>query len=103
MIPQGSLVDIHTILLSADQRSSSIPEDTKRVNLEMKVKGILCADASPGDSVEIETPVGRRLRGTLIEAYPAYKHRFGPPIPELVNIGGELRRILRDYREAADE
>ena len=62
----------------------------------LRVKGFLVASATLGDEAEIITPAGRRLRGTLIESNPAYTHGFGPPVPELGAIGGEVRAILRD-------
>jgi hypothetical protein len=94
-VSAGTWVEIHLIILSASQRAAHIPEDTKQVPLEMRVKGFLLADASIGDQVEIFTASGRRLRGMLAEANPAYAHGFGPPIPELLAIGSEVRALLR--------
>ncbi|HEY7219573.1 MAG TPA: 2-amino-4-oxopentanoate thiolase subunit OrtA [Candidatus Binatia bacterium] len=91
----GTWVEIHAIVLPATERSPQIPEDTKRVPLEMRVKGFLVGDAMLGDPVEIVTVTGRRLSGTLAEAHPSYAHGFGPPIPELLAIGGEVRALLR--------
>jgi hypothetical protein len=48
-----------------------------------------------GDQVEIVTVTGRRLNATLVEVNPAYAHGFGPPIPELLTIGSEVRALLR--------
>jgi hypothetical protein len=96
LIAQGTWVEIHSVVLEPDQRASHIPEDTKRVPLEMRVKGFLVNPAHLGEEVEIVTPTARRLRGTLMEANPPYSHGFGSPIPELSMIGSEVRRLLRN-------
>jgi hypothetical protein len=96
-IPKGTLVDTHRILLSPAQRAKSIPADTAELGLEIKIKGILQEDADLGQTVRILTPAGRVLSGSLTEADPEYRHRFGHPIPELQSIGSELRKIIRDY------
>ena len=51
---------------------------------------------APGETAEIITPAGRRLRGTLAAVNPAYTHGFGAPLPELSGIGGEVRAMLRE-------
>jgi hypothetical protein len=76
-------------VLPPDERADHLPEDTKGVPLEMRVKGFLVAAATLGDQVEIVTAAGRRLHGTLAQANPAYAHGFGAPIAELVAIGCE--------------
>lgn len=95
LVAQGSWVEIHNIVLDAGERAAQVPQDTRRVPLELRVKGFLVAAAALGDEAEIETPTGRRLRGRLTTTNPAYTHTFGPPIPELSAIGGEVRVILR--------
>ncbi len=96
LVAHGSWVEIHKIALDAGKRTALLPEDTRRVPLEMRVKGFLVAAAALGDEAEIETLTGRRLRGRLTATNPAYSHSFGPPIPELSTIGGEVRAILRE-------
>ena len=78
------------------ERAAQVPGDTRQVPLELRVKGFLAAAAAMGDEAEIETLTGRRLRGRLTTANPVYSHSFGPPVPELSNIGGEVRAILRE-------
>ena len=95
IVSSGTWVEIHSVVLPADQRASQIPADTKGMALEMRVKGFLVAEARLGDEVEIETVIGRRLRGTLAQVNPAYGHGFGAPIAELQKIGGEVRDLLR--------
>ena len=95
IIDAGTWVEIHSIVLRSDERAPQIPEDTRQVPLEMRVKGFLVEPASLGEQAEIVTPVGRRLRGVLEEVNPAYTHGFGAPIAELSTIGAEVRAILR--------
>ena len=96
LIPPGTWVEIQRVVLAPGQRAPHIPEDTKRVPLEMRVKGFLVAAAGVGEEVDVVTATGRRLRGTLKEVNPAYSHGFGSPIPELSAIAGEVRELLRE-------
>lgn len=96
VVDTGSWVEIHRVVLAPGERAPQCPPDTQRVPLELWVKGFLCAPATIGDEVEIVTVTGRHLRGTLKQANPGYMHTFGPLIPELLSIGGEVRTILRD-------
>jgi len=95
LIEKGTWVEIHTIVLDASERAPQVPEDTRRVPLEMRVKGFLAAPAAIGDDAEIETLSGRRLHGRLADVNPAYTHGFGAPIPELSSVGCEVRALLR--------
>ena len=94
-IEKGTWVEIWRIVLPAGERATQVPDDTRGVPLEMKVKGFLVAPATLGEKAEIETSTGRRLSGTLTEVNPAYSHSFGPPIPELSAIAGEVWAMLR--------
>ena len=93
-IHKNTLVDIQQTILPAGQRAPQVPQDTGETDLIMRVKGILLEDAEIGQEAEIRTPIGRKLRGTLIAAQPPYTHGFGEPIPELLTIGTELREQL---------
>lgn len=95
IIKAGSWVQIHQIILPAEERAPQVPEDTKKVPLELKVKGILKKDAEIGDQVEIESVIGRTHKGKLIEKNPSYEHKFGKMIPELLQIGPQIRSILK--------
>jgi 2-amino-4-ketopentanoate thiolase alpha subunit len=88
-------VEVHQIVLNQGERAPQVPAETQQVPLEMKVKGFLVRDASIGEAADIVTPAGRTLTGTLTAINPAYTHTYGPPIPELSAIGGEVRAILR--------
>jgi len=100
LIEKGTWVEIHDVVLEAGERAPQIPEDTRRVPLEMRVKGFLSAPAAIGEAAEIETLSGRHLRGTLVEVNPAYTHSFGAPLPELSSVGCEVRALLRDKGRA---
>ncbi|KXG78697.1 hypothetical protein AN618_00350 [Fervidicola ferrireducens] len=91
---KGTWVQIHKVVLKPEERSARLPDDTKKVPLEFRLKGFLTHDANLGDEVEIETLIGRKVKGTLVKINPEYEHGFGRPVPELLSIGMELRKIL---------
>jgi hypothetical protein len=64
----------------------------------MRAKGVLLAEALPGEEAEVETAAGRHLRGILREGNPAYTHGFGPPVAELLAAGREARALLTAHR-----
>jgi hypothetical protein len=92
---KGCWVEIHSVVLAAGERAPHVPDDTKRVPLEMRVKGFLTGAAEVGETVEVVTVAGRRLKGTLDVINPAYDHGFGAPLAELLTIGPEIRAIMR--------
>jgi hypothetical protein len=94
-IAKGTWVEVHDVVLAPGERAPQLPEDTGRVPLEMRVKGVLVAPAAVGEDAEIVTAAGRRLRGRLVEVNPPYRHGFGAPIPELAAIGTEARALLK--------
>lgn len=94
MIKTGQWVRIHKIVLEPSGRAPQVPDDTKKVPLEMWVKGYLTKDAEMGDEVAIETVTGRHETGTLIELNPYYTHDFGKFVPELLAIDKQVREIL---------
>ncbi|MBC8587003.1 2-amino-4-oxopentanoate thiolase subunit OrtA [Paratissierella segnis] len=92
---RGDWVRIHKIVLNAGERAPGIPEDTQKVPLEMWDKGFLLnEDANFGDEVEVETYIGRKVTGTLIEKNPYWKHNFGKAVPEILYIGRQAKEIL---------
>lgn len=94
MIKKGEWVQIHRIVLEASERAPQVPDDTKKVPLELWVKGYLQHDANIGDEVTIKTRTGRIESGKLLEANPYYKHDFGKFVPELLRIGDQVREIV---------
>ena len=94
MIKKGEWVRIHKIVLNPSDRSPNVPDDTKKVPLEMWTKGFLMEDAEMGDEVSVETVVGRVETGELIEVNPYYTHGYGKFVPELIQIDKQLRSIM---------
>jgi hypothetical protein len=99
-VAKGTWVELQRVLLEPAERAAQVPEETRRVPLEMRVKGVLTHDAALGEEAEIVTRAGRRLRGTLREVTPAYTHGFGAPVAELRSVGEELRERLAREPEA---
>lgn len=92
---KGDWVRIHNIVLTSEERAPQVPDDTKKVPLEMWDKGFLINDeAKIGDEVEIETYIGRRIKGKLLEINPYYDHDYGKCVPELLYVGRQLRDML---------
>ncbi len=102
-VKKGSWVEIYNIILKPEDRAQNIPDDTKRVPLEMRVKGFLVSDGKVGEDVEILTPAKRVIKGKLSDVNPVYDYGFGAPIPELVNIGMEVKEILKTSRDKRKE
>lgn len=94
MIKKGQWVRIHKVVLTPEERAPQVPDDTKKVPLEMWVKGYLKEEAQIGDQVEIETVTGRSETGTLVELNPYYTHDFGKFVPELLKIDKQVREML---------
>jgi hypothetical protein len=94
MVKKDSWVRIHSIILEPDERAPQVPEDTKKVPLEMWVKGWLREDAAIGDRVVVTTLTGREETGMLLEENPTYRHSFGDLVPELLFIGAQARDLV---------
>ncbi len=93
-VRKGEWIEIQRVILEAGQRSPSVPQDTADVPYVVRVKGLLLEDAHGGDTVTIETIIGRRVTGTLVAVNPPYGYDFGRPVPELLPVGNELRALL---------
>ncbi|HIU25323.1 MAG TPA: 2-amino-4-ketopentanoate thiolase [Candidatus Copromorpha excrementigallinarum] len=94
MAKKGDWVRIHKVILKPEERTGKLPEDTKKVPLEMWTKGYLLHDGDIGEEVEIETVCGRHERGTLTEVNPYYTHSFGRCVPELLAVDRQVREIV---------
>lgn len=94
---KGDWVRIYKVILTSEQRAPQVPDDTKKVSLEMWDKGFLLDEqAEIGETVNIETYVGRRISGQLLEVNPYYNHNYGQCIPELLYIGKQTRALLKE-------
>ncbi len=94
MARTGDWVRIHRVILSAEERTANLPEDTKKVPFEMWVKGHLLQDGEIGDEVRIKTVSGREEHGTLIEVNPQFDVNFGNFVPEVLEMDVRLRTAL---------
>jgi len=94
MIKKGEWVLIHKNILEPSERAPQVPDDTKKVPLELWVKGYLQKDANIGDEVTVLTRTKRVVSGKLLEVNPYYKHNYGKFVPELLKIGDQVRDIL---------
>ena len=90
----GDWVIVHTTVLNPEERAPQVPDDTKKVPLELWVKGFIDKDANIGDLVEIKTITGRKVTGNLVTVNPYYTHDYGKCIPELLQIGLQAKEIL---------
>lgn len=96
MANKGDWVQVHEIVLKPEERPAHLPEDTKKVPLELWVKGFLEHDANIGEEVLITTLTGRKTKGTLIAVNPGYTYGFGNYVPELLRVGVQLRELLKE-------
>lgn len=102
-VSKGTLVEIHRIVLNPEERAPQVPEDTKQVPLELRVKGFLTKDSTVGEEAEIITLAGRKLTGSLVAVSPEYTHKFGAPIGELTQVGREVREILEKRKKQSHD
>ncbi len=92
---KGDWVRIHKIILTSEERAPQVPADTKKVSFEMWDKGFLVDDSAEiGETVTVETIVGRKLSGKLIEINPQFDHSWGSCIPEILHIGRQVKGLL---------
>ncbi|MCT4562924.1 MAG: 2-amino-4-oxopentanoate thiolase subunit OrtA [Maledivibacter sp.] len=92
---KGDWVEIENLILQPEERSTNLPEDTRKVPLNMWVRGFLQTDeAEVGEEVEIITLTERKISGKLVEMAPRHNYDYGDTIIELIQIGEELKREL---------
>jgi len=97
---KGDWVRIKKIVLKVGERSNNLPDDTKKVPLEMWDKGFLLNEhASLGDWVKVETIIGRVIEGEFVQADPSYDVNYGASVNETLYIGKQLREMLGDEHE----
>lgn len=100
MWPQGTWVEISRVILEPDARAPQVPADTAAVPLELRVKGFLQQPTALGHEAKITTLTGRTQYGKLTSINPKHSHGFGEPVPELLSIGMELKRLLEGTIDA---
>lgn len=96
MIKKGTFVEIETLVLDCSDRSPAIPEDTKKTQLKMWVRGFVNSDCELGEQVEITTAIDRTISGKVVEIEPGYSHDFGRYVSEISYIGKQAKDLLKD-------
>lgn len=92
---RGDWCRIHSIVLTASERTAKLPEDTQKCDLQLWTKGFLQDESAQiGDEVTVITATDRLSRGTLLEVNPYYAHNYGKCIPEIVLIERQLKKIM---------
>lgn len=91
----GEWAELHLVLLGPGERAPGLPAETASVPLEARVRGFLERDARIGEAAAVRTMLGRRVEGRLLEILPPARQTFGRPVPELLEVGGELRELMR--------
>lgn len=94
MIQKHSWVQIRTTILEPNERASHLPEETKKVPLQMWVKGWLQHDATLGSIVDVKTITGRIESGVLVAVNPSYMHTYGSFVPEILEIDRIVKSTL---------
>jgi hypothetical protein len=98
MIPKGTWVQIHKILLCPEERAESLPAETRKVPFEMWDKGFLVGDAELGTEAQVITATGRQIEGTVIAVHPSYRHDYGDFVPEILQIDQIVKDLLYGRR-----
>lgn len=92
---KGDLVQVHIVVLAPDERAPILPEATRCVPYEGWIKGYLLDEVAEfGQTVLIESFIGRQLSGVLVDIHPIYDHNFGEPQSELNIVGKETWKKL---------
>jgi hypothetical protein len=94
MIKKGTWVEVEKTVLTPEDRSNAIPEDTKKTPLIMWVKGYCLDECEIGEEVEVETIIGRKEKGKVTQIEPSFDHDFGKYVSEIAYIGRQAREIL---------
>ena len=91
---KGDWVQIRQVVLAHEGRAPQVPEDTRATPLLLWVKGFAQSDAAQGETVEIETMTGRRVKGELCAVNPRYIHDFGDFVPEFLRVDLQLKTLM---------
>lgn len=94
MIKKGTWVEIEQIVLKPEERAQNIPEETRITPLKCWIRGNCLKDCEIGEEAEVETNIGRVVKGTVVEAEPGYNYVYGKYVPELSNIGKQAKKII---------
>ena len=96
MIKKGTWVEVEEIVLLPEDRSTAIPEETKKTPLKCWIRGKCLSECKLGIEVQVETNVGRIATGLVVEVEPGYYHTYGKYVEEISNIGKQAREIIAE-------
>lgn len=103
IVKKGDWVEIENTILNPDERSTNLPDSTKKTPLKMWVRGFLLnEEAELNDDVELITLASRKVSGKLIEFNPRHVHDYGDTVIELIQIGEELKNELLELLEGGE-
>lgn len=86
MVKKGTFVRVEKVILQPEERTSKIPDDTKKVPFKMWTKGVLQEDCKMNEEATIITMANRKEVGKLVEANPKYELNYGNFLPEMIEI-----------------
>ncbi|MBC2400003.1 small nuclear ribonucleoprotein (snRNP)-like protein [Clostridium tetanomorphum] len=95
MIKKGTWVEVEEIVLAPEDRAKNIPEETRKTPLKCWIRGNCLDDCDIGSEVQVETVVGRIVKGKVVEVEPGYYHSFGKYVKEIEYIGREARALIK--------
>ncbi|MDD2217309.1 MAG: 2-amino-4-oxopentanoate thiolase subunit OrtA [Eubacteriales bacterium] len=95
MVSKGTFVRIEKTILEPQERTSKIPDDTKKVPFKMWTKGVLQHDCELNAEATIVTVANRRDTGKLVEVNPFYELNYGEFLPEIT----EIDRVIKNERK----
>ena len=87
-------VEIGFVVLEPGERTAHLPEDTRRVPYYVRLKGFTEGEPEIGQTVTVETLLGRHVEGEVLRTLPEYGHGFGRPVEELIEAGSRARALL---------
>lgn len=94
MIKKGTWVEIEEIVLTPEDRTKNIPDETKKTPLKAWIRGNCLSECELENEVQVETNVGRIVKGKVVQIEPGYYHTYGNCVEEISNIGKQAREII---------
>ncbi len=102
-IKAGTWVELSRVVLESAQRPAHVPDDTRATDFILRVRGFLLDDAEVGGPARVRTLADRVIEGILADASPRFVHDFGSAVPELLQVGVEVRDELRRLSAGSKE
>ncbi|TVP85501.1 MAG: 2-amino-4-ketopentanoate thiolase [Acholeplasmataceae bacterium] len=96
MIEKMTFVQIIKTILKPEERAPQVPQDTKRVPFEFRLKGKLLTPGNIGDEVDIVTETGRVETGRLLQVEPHFTHSFGHHVKAMRRVRDLIKSETED-------